>query len=153
MSLSFEEELAAYKEESRRRNASTCEADEDDKVAEQHPLCRNGPGCKYFKQGRCKFRHPPLTCNLCGETGHITTHCPRAFCRLCKQVGHITRNCTIQQRRSCVTYERYVSYERARFDYSLEKQDNQRKRERDEHEWRDTHEMWSSHEPPPLRKR
>lgn len=44
----------------------------------------------------CKtwYRGQPVTCDLCGEIGHVLSQCPiRGKCRRCREPGHLARDC------------------------------------------------------------
>lgn len=57
-------------------------------------VCKNGPTCRFYRMGRCKFYHETqLTCYLCKKAGHTTLTCPEAICQKCGKKGHITRKC------------------------------------------------------------
>ena len=45
----------------------------------------------------CKtwYRGQPVTCDLCGEEGHILSNCPiRGKCRRCREPGHFAKDCS-----------------------------------------------------------
>ena len=45
----------------------------------------------------CKtwYRGQPVTCDLCGEEGHVLSNCPiRGKCRRCREPGHFAKDCS-----------------------------------------------------------
>jgi hypothetical protein len=91
----FLQECVSYTAEKRKLDVVMGE-DQVTREVRKKIRCLQGIGCKFKKQGYCRYLHDEedeLVCRVCGEAGHTILQCRKAQCNYCHKLGHVSSIC------------------------------------------------------------